>query len=234
LPKIKYKDIAIRKKGLDQISKINSIVDDYKQQGYDLTLRQVYYQLVSKNIIENSEKSYKNIGNLINNGRNAGLIDWLAIEDRTRYLRELTHWNNPTSIIKDAAEQYRIDLWQTQENYVEVWIEKDALIGIVEQVSARYDVPCFSCRGFVSASEMWIASQRMIKMYRNERRCIVLHLGDHDPSGIDMTRDIKDRFKLFGAAVDIKRLALNMDQVRQWADALDDFEDKCDCEECIN
>lgn len=213
MPKRKYKDIAIRENGLALISQINSVIDDYHEQGYSLTLRQVYYQLVSKNIIPNSEKSYNNLGVLINNGRLAGLIDWTAIEDRTRFLRQLSHWNSPKEIIESAAEQYRIDLWQGQENYVEVWVEKDALIGVVEQAANRYDVPCFSCRGFVSQSEMWEAGQRFRK--RNNKECVVLHLGDHDPSGIDMTRDIQERLNMFGADVYIERIALNMPQIEE-------------------
>lgn len=214
MPKIQYIDKSIRKSGLALISQINGIVEDYQRQGYSLTLRQVYYQLVSKNVIENSEKSYANLGVLINNGRLTGLIDWTAIEDRTRYLRQLTHWDSPVEIIESAAQSYRIDLWQDQESYIEVWVEKDALIGIVEQSAIRYDVPYFSCRGFVSQSEMWEAAQRIIG--KTNKRSIILHLGDHDPSGIDMSRDMQERLNKFGADVHIQRIALNMSQVEQY------------------
>ena len=210
--KIRYKEMNIRQSGLDLIALVNSVITDYKEQGYSLTLRQVYYQLVSKNTIANSERSYNNLGVLLNNGRLAGLIDWEAIEDRTRYVRALSHWNHPSEIIKDAAASYNIDLWQGQQYYVEVWVEKDALIGIVEQAATRYDVPCFSCRGYVSQSEMWEAAQRMI----SHSESVVLHLGDHDPSGIDMTRDIQERLCMFGADVRVERLALNMSQVEQY------------------
>ena len=216
MPKIQYKEINIRKAGLDLITQVNTVISDYKEQGYSLTLRQIYYQLVSKNMLENSERSYNNLGVLLNNGRLGGLVDWEAIEDRTRYIRALSHWNHPGEIIKDAAASYNIDLWQGQDYYIEVWVEKDALIGIVEQTATRYDVPCFSCRGYVSQSEMWEAAQRIIEKNRTDKKCIVLHLGDHDPSGIDMTRDIRERLYMFGAAVEIKRLALNMPQIEQY------------------
>ena len=216
MPKIKYKDIKIRKSGLDIINHVNTIIDDYRQQGYNLTLRQVYYQLVSKNIITNSEKSYDNLGYTIGNGRLAGLIDWKAIEDRTRYVRALNHWDNPAEIIQTAAESYNIDLWQKQRYYIETWVEKDALIGIIEQTANRYDVPCFSCRGYGSLSEYWKAAQRFINHNDIGKECIILHLGDHDPSGVDMTRDIRERLAMFGADVDIKRIALNMPQITQY------------------
>ena len=114
MPKIKYIEKNIRQSGLDQIAKVNEIVDAYKAQDYDLTLRQVYYQLVAQNVIENTERSYKRLGDLINNGRLAGLIDWEAIEDRTRYLRQFPHWDSPQDRIRSAAQNYRIDLWQEQ------------------------------------------------------------------------------------------------------------------------
>lgn len=123
MPKIQYQDINIRHEGLKKIMIVNDIIDDYTKQGYTLTLRQIYYQLVSNNVIENSEKSYNNLGNLINNGKLTGLIDWEAIEDRTRYLRKNSHWNNPDEIIKTAARSYKKDLWETQSFYLEVWIE---------------------------------------------------------------------------------------------------------------
>lgn len=216
MPKIKYIDKQIRKAGLALIERVNEVIDLYEQQGYSLTLRQVYYQLVSKNVIPNSEKSYDNLGVLINNGRLAGLIDWEAIEDRTRYVRALSHWDSPQDIIESAAESYRIDLWQDQDYYVEVWVEKDALIGIVEQTANRYDIPCFSCRGYGSASEYWRAGQRLTEQNKTGKECIILHLGYHDPSGIDMTRDITERLALFGAVVRIERIALNMPQIEQY------------------
>ena len=216
MPKIKYEDKNIRKSGLDTISQVNDVIDSYEEQGYTLTLRQVYYQLVSKNLIKNSENSYDNLGVLIKNGRLAGLIDWDAIEDRTRFVRELSHWDSPKDIIESAAASYRIDLWQDQDCYVEVWVEKDVLVGIIEQVANKYDVPCFSCRGYGSTSEYWRAAQRIIENNQLKKDCIILHLGDHDPSGVDMTRDITARLATFGARVHIERIALNMPQIEEY------------------
>jgi hypothetical protein len=220
MPKIKYVDLKIRMAGRVLIGQVNGIVDEYDAAGYSLTLRQVYYQLVARGVIPNNERSYKNVGELVSNGRLAGLIDWYAIEDRTRYIRSLPHWNEPAEIVASAANQYRIDLWETQPCYVEVWVEKDALIGIIEQTARKYDVPCFSCRGYTSQSEMWGAAQRIMSESRQgERPCTIIHLGDHDPSGIDMTRDIRERLALFGAEsceMAINRIALNIDQINQY------------------
>ena len=212
MPKIQYKEISFRQKSLDLIELINSVIDEYSAQGYELTLRQAYYQLVARGYIENNERSYKNIGSLINDGRLAGLIDWNSITDRTRNLRNRAHWDQPQDVIYSAKYSYLLDKWEGQPNYVEVWVEKDALIDIVGQACRPLDTPHFSCRGYTSQSEMWSAAQRFIRQKNREARYII-HLGDHDPSGIDMTRDIQERLEMFGADVYVKRVALTMDQV---------------------
>lgn len=216
MPKIQYKEINFRGKSLELIELINQVVDEYSSQGYELTLRQTYYQLVARGYIPNNERSYKNIGNLINDGRLAGLIDWHSITDRTRNLRRNSHWTTPSSVIESAMYSYMLDKWEGQPNYVEVWVEKDALVDIVGQACGGIDTPFFSCRGYTSQSEMWSAAQRFIRQNRIRDNCFIIHLGDHDPSGIDMTRDIQERLWMFGADVEVKRVALTMEQVQTY------------------
>lgn len=216
MPKIQYKEINFRGKSLELIGLINQVVDEYSSQGYELTLRQTYYQLVARGYIPNNERSYKNIGNLINDGRLAGLIDWHSITDRTRNLRRNSHWTTPSSVIESAMYSYMLDKWEGQPNYVEVWVEKDALVDIVGQACGGIDTPFFSCRGYTSQSEMWAAAQRFIRQNRIRDNCFIIHLGDHDPSGIDMTRDIQERLWMFGADVEVKRVALTMEQVQTY------------------
>lgn len=215
MPLQAYKNIKFRAESLNLIERVNQIIAEYDAQGYELTLRQVYYQLVARGYIPNNERSYKNLGNLINDGRLAGLIDWYSIVDRTRYIRTNSHWSRPQSVISSAARSYMLDRWEDQPNYVEVWVEKDALIGIVSQVCRKLDVPHFSCRGYTSQSEMWSAAQRFIGQSYRESRTII-HLGDHDPSGIDMSRDIQERLDMFGADVNVKRVALTMNQINEF------------------
>lgn len=212
MPNIQYKKINFRQSSLDLIKLVNQVIQEYQAQGYELTLRQAYYQLVARGYIPNNERSYKNIGNLINDGRLAGLIDWYAITDRTRNLRGNSHWDTPAEVIESAKYSYRLDKWEGQPNYVEVWVEKDALVDVVGQACRPLDVPFFSCRGYTSQSEMWAAAQRFIRRDDLEQR-IIIHLGDHDPSGIDMTRDIQERLEMFGADVMVKRVALTMEQI---------------------
>ncbi len=219
MPLICYRPQNFSKDSLAVIAQANQIIAEYRRQGFDLTLRQLYYQFVARDLIKNNMQEYKRLGRRVNDGRLAGLIDWDAIVDRTRNLQKLSHWDNPAGVIASAAYGYHRDLWATQPLRVEVWIEKDALVGVIEGVCERHDVPYFSCRGNVSQSEMWAAAMRH-KGYRNasgrRQDTIVLHLGDHDPNGIDMTRDMQDRLLMFQAGTDLRRIALNIDQVRKY------------------
>ncbi len=201
------------------IATANEIIADYQKDGFDLTLRQLYYQFVARGFIPNSDREYKNLGVIINDARMAGLVDWDAINDRTRYTRQRGSWQSPHELVVAAARGFHMNRWTTQSTAVEVWIEKDALIGVIEPVCNELDVLHFSCRGYVSQSTMYEAGQRMLKLYNEfDKPTVVLHLGDHDPSGIDMSRDIQDRLNLFtegeGVAT-VERIALTMDQVRE-------------------
>lgn len=119
-------------------------------------------------------------------------------------------------IIISAADEYAIDTRADQDDYVEVWVEKDALVGVIERACEPLDISYLSCRGYVSQSAMWRAAMRFRRKEQNGQGTIMLHLGDHDPSGIDMTRDIQDRLAMFGSEVLVKRIALSMKQVKKY------------------
>lgn len=208
------------------IQQANDIIAEYQEQGYTLTLRQLYYQFVARDLLENTQQSYDRLGSIVNDARLAGFIDWEAIEDRTRNLETNAHWENPQEILESARDSYFIDMWVGQPTRVEVWIEKQALVGVIERVCEANDVPYFACRGYVSQSEQWRAYRRFLARWNVfNQDTLILHLGDHDPSGIDMTRDNRDRQDLFLTGglsdehqdvVTVKRIALNKDQVRKY------------------
>ena len=215
--KIFYTAKKFGKTALAVIDHANHIISEYASQGYDLTLRQLYYQFVSRDLIANNDKEYKRLGNIISDARRAGLVDWDSIVDRTRYLRKSPAWESPQEIVAACAEQFDIDWWASQSIRPEVWIEKDALIGVLEVACRQWHIPYFSCRGYVSDSEIWAAAQRMAKWIDQGQHPIVLHLGDHDPSGIDMSRDIADRLNLFARnEIDVRRIALTMPQIDEY------------------
>jgi hypothetical protein len=216
MPRIAYVERRFRADTLRTIRLANEICAAYQAQGYDLTLRQLYYQFVSRDLIPNSDKEYKRLGETINAARLAGEMDWNYIVDRTRNLRDLAHWNSPEQIVGAVANQYRTDRWANQPTYVEVWVEKDALVGVIANACEPLDVPYFSCRGYTSQSELWGAARRILRRNEAGQKAVVIHLGDHDPSGIDMSRDIAERLELFEAEATVHRIALNRDQVDQY------------------
>lgn len=217
MPKIAYVPRNFDAKTLATIDQANAIIDVYAAQGFDLTVRQLAYQFVARGFMANTTREHKRLADIVNNARLAGLIDWHSIVDRTRNLQALSHWNDPASIVRSAAYNYHLDHWEGQEYRPEVWIEKDALVGVIQGVCEQFDVPYFSCRGYTSQSEMWAAGQRLEGYGADDQVPVIIHLGDHDPSGIDMTRDILDRLTLFlGYDLQVNRIALNMDQVQQY------------------
>lgn len=203
---------------LATIAQVNEIVVEYQAMGFAMTLRQVYYQMVARGLLENKATEYDNLGSLISNARLAGLIDWSAIEDRTRRVTTHSSWEDPEQILEGAAAGYRENPWESQEAYIEVWIEKEALAGVITPVCDRWRVPHFSCRGYVSQSAQYAAGKRLA--YQRDvlgKTPLIIHLGDHDPSGIDMTRDNDVRLEMFSRmGLQVERIALNMNQIEEY------------------
>lgn len=207
------------------------ILTDYDAQGYSLSLRQLYYQLVAANLLPeiwadpktgstNNERSYKNIGSLVSDARLAGLIDWDMIKDRGREMTKANHWDTPRDILTASAQQFRIDKWLNQPCYVELMVEKQALEGVLEPVCRELDIPFTANKGYSSSSAMFEAGRRFFDKIGDEKHVQIIYLGDHDPSGIDMTRDIDDRLNQFAEVtagddfgITIHRVALNMPQI---------------------
>jgi hypothetical protein len=215
MPKIRYSDQRLYGSSVKLIAQVAAVIDEYSAQGFDLTLRQIYYQLVSRNLIRNKDSEYKRLVSVVTVGRRAVLIDWEHIVDRTRYLRRQPSWSSPKAIVEACAEQFTIDLWASQPKRPEVWVEKDALLGLVAQACREHQVPYLSCRGYVSDPEAWAAAQRFVAAAESGHDPIVIHLADHDASGVDMSRDLKERLAMYAPRVDVEvlRIALNHDQV---------------------
>lgn len=218
-----YQDKRFLAKSVAIIKKAVEIIEEYQKMGYTLTVRQLYYQFIAQAVFPNTERSYKRLVSIINDARIAGLIDWDLIEDRTRNLQGLNHYDGPSDFLHNKAEGFHIDCREGQKVYLEAWVEKEALVSVIERPCVRYDVDFFACRGYVSQSEQHVAALRIRDKLRESdaEEAVILHFGDHDPSGIDMTRDIEDRMKMFLSyyGLDhqfrIERLALNMNQVRE-------------------
>jgi hypothetical protein len=214
--KIQYVNRKFTPGSLAIIDQANMIIEEYSKSGMDLTLRQLYYQFVARDLLANKQSEYKRLSSIISDARLAGLVDWFAIIDRTRNLKGNYHNTDPGDAVQDALRHFMLDRWKNQPYYVEVWIEKEALIGVIAGICREMDLPFFACKGYTSQSEMWGASRRINRKIENGKVPIIIHLGDHDPSGIDMTYDVERRQNVFQCPVLIQRIALNWDQIEEY------------------
>ena len=197
----------------ERLAESSAVIEHWAALGYRLTLRQLYYQLVSRGAIANTVKEYKNLSVTMTNARMAGLIDWDHIEDRSRNALMPPHWAGTSHVLRDAAHSFRVDRWAGQRRQVEVWCEKDALTSVLEPVAREYHVLLLPVRGYSSTTIAYEASLRFQAALPKEP--LVFYLGDHDPSGVDMTRDLEARLSEMTAEghVELRRLALNFGQV---------------------
>lgn len=191
----------------------SAVIDHWAALGYRLTLRQLYYQLVSRGAIGNTVREYKNLSVTMTNARMAGLIDWDHIEDRSRNALMPPHWDGASHILRDARDTFRVDRWAGQRRHVEIWCEKDALTSVLEPLAREYHVLLLPVRGYSSTTIAYEASLRF--QTARPKDPLVFYLGDHDPSGVDMTRDLEARLSEMAGdgAVELRRLALNYRQV---------------------
>lgn len=243
---IQFQATRFKPESIALIELCNEVIEDYLQQGLRLTLRQLYYQLVTKNAIPNVERSYKNLSTLVTQARLSGKMDWDAIEDRVRQARRASQFDGLVDLVDAALHSYRLPRWKGQDYYAELWVEKDALAGVLEPLAREHHVALMVNRGYSSASAMFESARRFIEACRageddielpmdegfvayedgNEemgsepialaRKPVLFYLGDHDPSGEDMVRDVRERLHTFGIDVDVRKIALTMKQVEKY------------------
>lgn len=239
MPKICYIKKRFNADAEDVIRHANKIIAEFKGQGIDLTLRMIYYKFVARDLFpedrkwkwveksrrwvkddngtKNAQPNYKWMSAIIDDARYAGLIDWSLIDDITREIIAASTWDSPAELVGACASQFSLDMWGNQKYRPEVWVEKDAVVGVFEPTCRRLRVPLFSCRGFASSTSVWAAAMRLKSYSQDGQEPVVFHYGDHDPSGIDMTRDIRDRLSLFARQeIRVERLALTMDQIEEF------------------
>ena len=188
--------IGLSSHNLLRLEQANEVVEIYAKQGYKLTLRQLYYQLVIQNIIPNKDTEYAKLSQLITKGRMAGVVDWDAIEDRIRQPRHTYSVESVEDAISDAEKHYRLDRMAGQANYIELWVEKDALSSVLSRKTNHYHIRLMVNRGYSSTSAMYDSHERFFKELLTGKKINLLYLGDHDPSGLDMDRDIFERIFL--------------------------------------
>ena len=209
-----FRKQRITEKTLTLIVRSNKILEDYMEQGYKLTLRQLYYQLVTLNIIENITSEYSRLGSTMVTARMNGLVDWDAIEDRIRIPYLPYTADSVEDALQDLIDAYRNDRQEGQPFHMEVWTEKDAVSNILRRCTVKFHLRLMVNRGDSSCSALYEASQRFMQ---TDKPILVLYAGDHDPSGLDMVRDIDSRLREFGDfPLEVRPVALTFDQIQDF------------------
>lgn len=207
---------------LSIVESTNKILSEYS---YPLTLRQIYYRLVANGMIPNRRSAYNSLSKWLVKAREDGEIDDSKIEDRTRsVIAGVEGYESPDDFV-DVAEdwihalgsQYHADLWADQDDYVEVWVEKDALSQVIARAASPFRVAVCPSRGYSSYS--YIKRVAVDGRFSEVAKpIVVLDFRDHDPSGLQMTEDLQTRFDKYAGdlEIEVKRIALTIEQVRKY------------------
>jgi hypothetical protein len=206
--------------GKTLLSEIKKVIDTYTTR---LTVRQIYYQLVSKHLIENVMSQYQRVSKLLVEARHEGEIDWEHIEDRTREAKggdtELEtpedYFNNILEYLKNCWNYYKKPIWYNQPKYMEVWFEKQALEGIFQKITKQFNVTQLACRGY-SSHTMGYELQKRLGCIDDDREIHIVYFGDFDPSGMDIYRFIQDMCERFGLVINFERIAITPEQIKEY------------------
>lgn len=177
-----------------------------------MTVRQIYYQLVSGQVIKNNRSEYQAVSNALVQARQDGIIRWGWIEDRLRLPHEVGMWDDLADFAETAIHAYRRDTWATQPAYLECWLEKDALSGLFEVVLSPYGVTLNVGRGY----DGWSSLNNAARRFEGKEGATILYYGDLDPSGEDMVRSLRERLGHFGCNPEIIKCALTLEDVKKY------------------
>jgi hypothetical protein len=193
--------------------KMLEVAIEVLSENHPMTVRQIYYQLVSRQDIENNRSAYQAVSNLLVDARKDGAIPWDWIEDRLRRPRTVSMWEGLPDFAETVKRAYRRDVWAAQPAYVECWLEKDALSGIFEDVLRRYGVTLNVGRGY----DGWDSIHNAALRYAAHDDVSVIYFGDLDPSGEDMVRSLRERIQFFGCNPEIVKCALTKEDVERYS-----------------
>ena len=217
---ISRKKPSYRSRSIKRSRRTKTAIQNLKQSLVDVvkeiqpaTVRQIFYQMVSRGLIEKTEASYKNtVVRLLTDLRVEGALPFNWIADNTRWMRKPKTYSSLESAIKRTAEAYRRSVWDEQDVYVEVWLEKDALAGVLWDITAAWDVPLMVTRGYASVSYLYSAAETIITQ---NKPTYLYYFGDYDPSGIDIPRNVESRLREFApdAEIHFERVAVNRQQI---------------------
>jgi len=201
----------MQKQSLELLAQVQKIIESYD---FALTLRQIYYQLVAKQIIPNEQRYYKKLSRLCVTGRDEGILPEEGFADRLREVDKLSSWSDLNEFMQTVKRSYRKDKWQNQDNYLEIWTEKDALRSVLTEITYQYDVALMVARGQLSRTEVYrTAGRYKVKI---DKECYLYYCGDFDPSGLSIYDSIKKRIMDFGISINFRRIALTEEQIERY------------------
>lgn len=177
------------------------------------TVRQVFYRLVVSSAIDKSEAGYKTVCRLLAEMRREGRVPYSAIADNTRWMRKPDTWSSLEDALESTQATYRRALWDEQDVYVEIWLEKDALAGVLLGITSKWDVPLMVSRGFASLSFLHSAAETIREV---DKPAHLYYFGDHDPSGVIIDRKIEETLREMApdAEIHFKRVAVLEHQIK--------------------
>jgi len=201
---------------------LSHVLDVVKQYSIPLTVRQIFYRLVAAGIIQNTRSSYNSLDKCLVKARTKGVIPFNKLEDRSReFLCGDHRFETPEDFmawriqaLKDSASEYEVPFWMFQPEYVEVWLEKDALSALFKQVCEKWHVLLAPCRGYPSLTYLFEAAQRLKNI---DKPITILYFGDLDPRGRDIERYIMETLQSFNVHVNVERVALTRQQVQLYS-----------------
>ena len=181
-----------------------------------MTVRQVFYQMVSRGLIDKTESEYKNVVcRLLSKMRLEGELPYGWIADNTRWQRKPITYNSIEEALRLTTETYRRNLWQGSDSYVEIWLEKEALAGVLLEETAKWDVPLMVTRGYPSLSFLHSAAECIAE---SNKDVYLYYFGDHDPSGVDIPRVVEERISEMApdARIYFECIAVTPDQIEMF------------------
>jgi hypothetical protein len=216
---------VMARRNRSEIEAIKAAIFDYCRLHHPLTVRQLFYALTVQQLIGKSEGEYKHtVVRLAKEMRLAGELPWHWLVDNTRWMRKPCSYGSLADCVEQSAQTYRRSIWQNRDEYVEVWLEKDALSGVLIEVTSDYDVPLMVTRGYPSLSYLRSAAETMVE---TGKPVTIYYFGDYDPSGADISRNVEERLQEFMREVAgersyytpslwFSRVAVNEWQIDQW------------------
>jgi hypothetical protein len=194
----------------------NTVLEIFQEYGHPLTVRQVFYQLSSRNKVDKSEKGYRQTANHLKEMRFKGVIPFGYFADNSRYQIKPDSYGNMYDFLNTMQDYYRRDFWNSQNVYIEIWVEKDALRSVFAPVTKKYDVPLMVAKGYSSLTFLYEAAENIKYQQKNGKQVYIYQFGDHDPSGVNAGEKIHETLRLLCDGIIYERIALTPEQITKY------------------